>query len=97
MTGCVNSVISTEDPVAARPAVGHVGPKLGHAHLLDRALKPIPGKSTSAQALGLIVGFQSGIEKQKAVERYTLQTRYKVEERYSVGTAQYTAKQDTDP
>ena len=58
---------------------------------------PSPANPPQAQALGLIVGFQSGIEKQKAVERYTLQTRYKVEERYSVGTAQYTAKQDTDP
>lgn len=83
LTGCADAVFTDDDPaVEARQT--HTGPKLRHAHLMDRATKRAVGKSASSQTLGLIVAAQSTVDKQKIVERYRTAERYKIANRYKI-------------
>ena len=85
LTGCADGVFTTEDQVSqARRQTGeaYTGPKLRHAHLLDRAIRRTAGKSASHDELSLIVAVHSGVDKQKVVERFKNVERYKSTERY---------------
>ena len=83
LTGCADGVFTAAEDTTTTQHIVDTD-KFRQAHLLDRALRAEPGKSASSGTLGLIIGVQSGVDKQKVVDRYRIADRYKVANRYRV-------------
>ncbi len=79
--GCTD-FLSVEDEQAAAVTPAVETARLRHGHLLDRALRPAAGKTTSSNDLYLIVAAQHNVDKQRVMERYRTLERYRSMERW---------------
>lgn len=88
LSGCADALVDGAEPAQKTPvSVTLKESKLRHAHLMDRAVKQVAGKSMSGGQLNLIVKLADGvIDKQRVLERYRVLDRFRVLERYEYNT-----------